>query len=632
MHTAVTGDGAPKPYTAPNKQVWGWGVGRVAEFCLVAIPGQAINIFTVGFGLDPRLMSWCTMLPRLVDGIIDPIVGHWSDDTHTRWGRRKPFLLGGALLGSLLLAGLWWASPNWSATQQFIFLLLVGMSLYICYGMYVMAWNALGYELSDDYHERSKIQAVQGFFLAIMLLINSWIYWLALRPVFGGVIWGMRWIGGIAAVAVVISAIICVKFTKERFTHTNKTHVALLPAIKVAIRNRPFLVLVLMKIGEILGGRLVGGISFFLGVYYVCRGDLELSTRIAGIGATLGAVWNFAMLPLVKPASKWMGKRGALILGAAIGFGCALINPFVTTPEHPYWGMIPGLIVAPLLVLTGTITAAILPDICDLDELASGQRREGLFSSVMAFVSKLEISLAVVLTGYIVSWSSVDTKINQRWESVSQDAAAKSAVVFPVGEVAVFGFKDRQPATIAAVKIDADNLRELEIQVSDESPTTGFRSLGRFQPSGAVSEFTFAAVTPKFVRVELLSPQDEARPVALRQIGVGPAVNLLAKDQGGRLLAAQPPMKIQKRLFYMIVTMYIVFSGFTLLMALLFPLTEEKMKEVRLLLDERHLAQAEAGEPTDEVAEEFVHEHPAEAEKFVHDHPIPPESKDQPKA
>jgi len=44
------------------------------------------------------------------------------------------------------------------------------------------------------------------------------------------------------------------------------------------------------------------------------------------------------MLPLVKPASKKIGKRGALILGSGIGFATAILAPFITTPEHPYWG------------------------------------------------------------------------------------------------------------------------------------------------------------------------------------------------------------------------------------------------------------------------------------------------------
>lgn len=621
-----------KAFTAPNSQIWGWGIGRIAEFLLIAMTGHAFTLFTVGFGLSTVAVSWCMMLPRLVDGILDPIIGHWSDDLHTRWGRRKPLIIAGAFLGAPFLAALWWASPSWSSMAQTVFLGICVMGLYLCYGAYTMAWNAIGYELSDDYHERSRVQAVQGFFLAAMGLLNGWIYWLALRPVFGGAAWGMRWIGGTAAVAVLISAVICVRMTKERFTRTNRNHVPLLPAIKATIKNKPFVILLLMKIGEILGGRLTGQISFFLSLYYVCRGDLELSTKIGAIGATLGTVWNFVMLPLVKPASKKIGKRGALILGAGLGFGVALLAPFVTTPEHPYWAIIPGLLVAPLLVITGTIAFAIMPDICDLDELATGQRREGLFSSVMAFFSKLEISMAIILAGYLVGWCQIDVKINQRWESVASGTASHGAVQFPVGETAVFAFKEGQPAAVDFFAIEAVNLKELELMVSDESPSTGFRSLGRFALPANAGEFTagilastkgkdegmpvrdsesktlqsqtawpkamagrqfsFPALTAKYLKVELISPRDEAKPVEIRQIRLGPQ-NALAKEAGGKLVAAQPPMKIQKGLFHLVMGLAIAFGGFTFLMAILFPLTEERMRDVRLQLDEMHARSAE---------------------------------------
>src|SRR5207248_1809618 len=146
-----------------------------------------------------------------------------------------------------------------------------------------------------------------------------------------------------------------------------------------------------------------------------------------------------------------------------VAFAVAVLAPFVTTPEHPYWGILPGLIVAPLLVLTGTIAFAIMPDICDVDELATGQRREGLFTSVMAFFSKLEISMAIILAGYLVGWAGVDMKINPRWESVARATTSNALVAFPAGEMAVFAFKDGQPATFESFAIEAVNLKEIEL-------------------------------------------------------------------------------------------------------------------------------------------------------------------------
>ena len=303
-HASIeTAAGAIKSYTAPSKQVWGWGIGRIAEYGLIATAGQVGTMFTIGFGLSPAIVGTCGALPRLVDAILDPIIGHWSDNTHTRWGRRKPFLIAGAFIGALFMTMLFWASPAWSSSTQFAYLAVIGTLTYICYGIYAMAWNAVGYELSDDYHERSKISAIGGFFLAAAALGNSWIYWLALRPVFGGLVWGMRFIGTGVALLIIASAIATTLMTKERFTQANRTHVKLWPAIRTAIRNRPFMILLLMKVTEIFGGRLVGGMSFFLGVYYTCRGDQELAAKIAGVGAVLGTVWNFAVLPFVKPAS-----------------------------------------------------------------------------------------------------------------------------------------------------------------------------------------------------------------------------------------------------------------------------------------------------------------------------------------
>jgi MFS/sugar transport protein len=214
MTTATGG----KPYTAPPRQIWGWGTGKAAEFGLAAMFGQAMIIFSVGFGLNPVIVSWCMMPPRLMDGIVDPIIGHWSDGTHTRWGWRKPFMVVGAAVGAFFLSILWWVSPNWSHTTQFLFLGLVGMFLYLCYGTYTMAWNAIGYELSGDYHERSKIQAVAGLFAAVMILLNNWPYRLALRPIFGGVVHGRRWIGAGAAANSDLRA----KATIEEISLTNR--------------------------------------------------------------------------------------------------------------------------------------------------------------------------------------------------------------------------------------------------------------------------------------------------------------------------------------------------------------------------------------------------------------------------
>jgi len=163
-----------KAYTAPSSEIWAWGIGAIACHALIQVYVQANIIFTVGFGLSPVIISWCMMLPRVVDGIVDPIMGHLSDNTHTRWGRRKPYLVIGSVLGAFFVSALWWANPAWTQTAQFAYLLVLGTLFYVAYGIYTMAWTAMGYELTDDYNERSRVAAIGGVFLAVVTFSAQW--------------------------------------------------------------------------------------------------------------------------------------------------------------------------------------------------------------------------------------------------------------------------------------------------------------------------------------------------------------------------------------------------------------------------------------------------------------------------
>jgi GPH family glycoside/pentoside/hexuronide:cation symporter len=230
---------------------------------------------------------------------------------------------------------------------------------------------------------------------------------------FGNEVNGIRWIAGGVGVIAISTAIVATVVCRERFTHANpkKQHVPILPAIKTTLRNRPFLSIVLMKLCQTLGERAAGGLLFFVGIYYVCQGNKSLATQITGIGGVVGTVWGFAMVPLIKPISRWLGKKGGLILGASASFAAALITPFAYSPDHPYWMLFPALMVVTLIAVSNTIANAIMPDICDVDELETGHRREGLFTAVLGFMAKIEISLCALLVGYLVVWSGLNTTI-----------------------------------------------------------------------------------------------------------------------------------------------------------------------------------------------------------------------------
>jgi len=517
-----------QPYTAPSSQIWAWGIGALATHLLIQTYGQAYNIFTLGFGLSPVLVSWCMMLPRIMDGITDPIIGHLSDNTHTRWGRRKPYLVLGAVSGAIFLSAIWWANPAWSQQAQFAYLLTMCTFFYITYGIYTMAWSAVGYELTDDYNERSKVQAVGSFFLALVSLVAGWMYWLALRrgfnegilatigslynagfdstrlsPIFAHAfqdtvtgssseVWGMRWISVSVGALIILSAFIAAWFCRERFTHTNREHPPITTAIKETLSNKPFVILQAVGIFQMFAQRLgIVGFLVFIGTYYVCGGDKGLATKVIGAGTTIGTLLVFGLLPMMKPISKRIGKKGALLAGTGILLVVALLQPFTLRPGHPWLLLVPQLIFTLLTPFCFTLINAIVPDICDLDELQSGLRREGLYTAVMGLITKMAISVSTLVMGYLLVW---------------------------------FGLK--------------------------------------------------AGATP--------SPE------------------------------------MLQRLYWTPALLNIFFNVGALVFTLMFPMNEAAAADVRRQLDERRLAKAAAGEPTDEVTEQLVHEHPEIAGAVQH--------------
>ena len=409
---------AEKPYTAPNREIYGWAIGGIATHALICMYGQAMNIFTVGFGLQASIVGWAMMLPRVFDALIDPMMGHFSDNLHTRWGRRKPFLVVGSVLAALFVVLLWWGNREWSNTAQLIYLTALGTLFYCSWGLYSMAWNSLGYELTDDYNHRSRVAAIGGLFASGVLALNGWTYWFALRPFFGGEVYGIRWISSGVAVIAVGAAFYAALNCRERFAKANKEHTPIGPALKTTLKNRPFVILLGYKFCQILGERVFTGLLFYLGMYYVCKGDKNLATGITGLGGTIGSFLGFLVLPFIPLLSRTLGKRAGLTIPAGVAFVMALSMPVILTPTVPYLLLLPILLLMVLSIIANTMTNAILPDICDLDELDNGERREGLYTAVVAFVSKLEISLTVLIVGYLVDISGFNPKLPTQPDAV----------------------------------------------------------------------------------------------------------------------------------------------------------------------------------------------------------------------
>ncbi len=404
--------------------MWIWGLGAVSDVLMIQMFGLVFPIFNTSFGIDSVMLSWAIMIPRLLDALLDPTIGHFSDNLRTKWGRRKPVLFVTAICGAILVSGIWWVNPAWSKNIQLIYLIVFASAYYCVWGSFSMAHTALGYELTDDYHERSRLIAIRTFFAQIIALLISWTYWFALLPFFGNEINGIRIISGFYSLLILFCIIPVLLGTKERFTKPPLKHTGILIALKDALSLQPFRVYLQMRFFSAFGQVIFSQMCFYVNLYYVCQGDKALATKIIGQSTLLTTALTIALMPLVPVISKKVGKRRGFILGSGLAVFQASLTPLLFTPEFPYLQLVAAGLTGPIIAISVVLRDAIIPDICDLDELINGKRREGLLTSVISFVYKLEVSLCVLIVGYMISWirlspetqtQSADVIIRMQW-------------------------------------------------------------------------------------------------------------------------------------------------------------------------------------------------------------------------
>lgn len=432
-------------FTASNKALHTWAIGGMADYWMSAIIYSFLSlVFVTSYEMNPARVGVAMMLPRLVDFVVDPMMGRFSDNLHTRWGRRRPFIVATTVLGAILVTAIWWVPQAWVNDWRG-FAMLSGFSivLYANLGVFQMAHGALGYELSDDYQQRSKVQALRAFYLGIGSLGGGYTYWLAQREIFGqghtGEINGFRCLSVVIAVFILVFGLIPGFACRERFENINRAHVSIWKALKATLTNRPFIIVLLMRFTTVLGSSLFGALAAYVCIYSVYRGDKQWFNQVsAGWNGIAGFILGWAMVPLAAPITRWLGKRRGIILCCGLMAISALLTPFYMRPGCPYLLFAVGLAFMPVSTVLGNLLASVMPDICDLDELIHGERREGLFTAVMAFMTKLESSLCIGLGGGLLALSGFNQHLQQQPQDVLDKMRLYAFTPLIVGALGTF--------------------------------------------------------------------------------------------------------------------------------------------------------------------------------------------------
>jgi len=401
-----------------------YGVGDAGINLADTVVGLLFAIFlTDVIGLRPGLAALAVFLGRTSDYINDPLIGYISDRTRTRWGRRRPFLIWGALPFALAYTLLWWHPPIdnqlWLAMYYGVAFILYDTTATVLY----MPYFALTPELTSDYDERTTLTTYRMAFSIIGGMI-AFVVPLAIigniSPENAGRVLAVG--AGVAFVSIL--PIFAVFFgTRERMEYQKQEEPKLIESILSAIKNKPFV--------------------FALGIFMMTYAALDIvqSTLLYFLKHRMnleeqgdlifGLLFVAALISL--PFWEWAARRwnkqkayigGMVFLGIMV-IGLGIIQPAWGLPATLVLGAAAGIGLGAIQVLTWSM----IPDTVEWDELQTGKRHEGMYYSLVALGRKIASSLALPMVLLVLEWT------NYSAAAASQPISAINGIRLLIGPI-----------------------------------------------------------------------------------------------------------------------------------------------------------------------------------------------------
>jgi GPH family glycoside/pentoside/hexuronide:cation symporter len=387
------------------------GAGGLPIFLgLAAVGSFATPFYQMTLKLDPVWLAAALTIPRFLDAFIDPLVGRFSDNFHSRFGRRRPLVVLGAIIQALAFGLIWMVPTGWGQLALTAWLVATQIVFYIGYSFFSVPFLALQYEITPDYDERTSVSSYVGFFGKAGEMGYNYIFPIASSVMFASAIAGVRtlgWIVGIVFLGMV--ALVPALFVRERYFHKTERQetVKLLPGIKAAFSSRAFTILVALTLLQIVAGMFASNLDRYILVYYLYHGDVALGETWKG---NLSLTYAIVGILSIYPVS-WLARRIGKTQTVAIAFGLTFVGALgkwvLYTPGHEWKILLDPLLCGPVWIAINVLTPAMLADICDEDELRGGLRREGVFGAIFSWIQKVGYSaaffgafLSLKLTGF----------------------------------------------------------------------------------------------------------------------------------------------------------------------------------------------------------------------------------------
>ena len=394
-----------------------FGLGMLANQMFPAALGIFMVVLVQDMGFPGWMWGVLFFLPRVFDSVTDPIMGFISDNTRSTWGRRKQYVFIGAIVMGISFVAMWQLYREDGIPYNFVYFLCWSFVFYTGLTLFSIPYVAMGYEMSDDFHERTSIMAVAQWIGQWAWVIAPWFWVVMYDPSwFKNADTATRtlsvWVGVICMLLAMVPALFLPSRSSKDDTHLVPLTLGnvrggmheILQGFKEALSSAPFRKLCFSTFLIFNAFNTVAAFSFFIVVYHLFGGNTTDAWIWPTLFGSIGAlVTTFAVIPTVAWMSKRMGKKNAFMLSQGISIIGYVLLWFLMVPGKPWMFMFAlpffSFGIGGLFTLMMSMTA----DVCDLDELATGKRREGIFGAIYWWMVKFGFAIAGLLSGAIMS-------------------------------------------------------------------------------------------------------------------------------------------------------------------------------------------------------------------------------------
>jgi GPH family glycoside/pentoside/hexuronide:cation symporter len=453
----------------PNHQKIAYGLGSIHDMWGHWLySGMAFLVFNITLGVSPQWISRALLIKLLFEAVSDTFFGWWSDNTRTRWGRRRPFILVGAVLSGIGLPMLFMVQPGWTEMQYFWYMvgsMLLFVPIMSCF---YMPFQSLGAELTPDYHERTSVGAVRsavqkipevamfagGAFATaavwvgatwtnapeqLIALLGGTITWFwnvfaalftfnfaeftaLLKTIFGwtppagdlkpNVLLGAQVYTVVLGIIMIIAGIVSFAFLRERYYHKlvegRQGKILIKETLWQTLANQPFRANLSMALAYGIGTSMVGTLGYYATIYYVCKGDVAAGTGWNFWMGLMGMVLGLSGIPVYTSIARRIGKKKAMIVVQISAIVVFIATWWLYTPSIQWLQIFASGFIAFTSAGFWTMYGSMTADVIDADELETGKRREGSFSACGSWILKFGQAIGNWASGEILFATGFD--------------------------------------------------------------------------------------------------------------------------------------------------------------------------------------------------------------------------------